>query len=86
MDGHGRSDVVEYCGQFLKKMVALGFHRENAPTPEAKLALPEDLETTPPKFLAKTIVLFHDRSTFQANDWNETGDERRDFYTPRHQK
>ena len=66
VDGHVRSDVVEYCAQFLKKMVALGFfNRENAPTPEAKLALPEDLDTPRVEVLAKTIVLFQDESTFR---------------------
>lgn len=46
VDGHERSDVVEYRAVFLRKMVALGFlNRDNAPTPEAKLSLPEDLET-----------------------------------------
>ena len=73
VDGHERSDVVEYRAQFLRKMVALGFlNRENAPTPEAKLALPEDLDTPPAEVLAKTIVLFHDESTFQANDYERT--------------
>ena len=46
VDGHEREDVMEYRGQFLRKMIGLGFlNRDNAPTPEAKLALPEDLET-----------------------------------------
>ena len=63
----------EYRGQFLRKMIGLGFlTRENAPTPEAKLALPEDLETPRSDVLAKTIVLFHDESTFQANDYERT--------------
>ena len=54
-------------------MIALGFlNRDNAPTPEAKLALPEDLETPPAAVLSNTIVLFHDESTFQANDYERT--------------
>ena len=54
-------------------MIGQGFlTRENAPTPEAKLALPEDLETPRSDVLAKTIVLFHDESTFQANDYERT--------------
>ena len=70
VDGHERSDVVEYGTQFLRKMVALGFlNRDNAPTLEAKLALPEDLDTPRAEVLAKTIVLCHDESTFQANDY-----------------
>ena len=73
VDGHEREDVVEYRGQFLRKMIGLGFlNRDNAPTPEAKLALPEDLETPRSDVLAKTIVLFHDESTFQANDYERT--------------
>ena len=73
MDGHERSDMVEYRAQFLRKMVALGFlNRENAPTPETKLALPEDIDTPRAEVLAKTIVLFHDESTFQANDYERT--------------
>ena len=73
VDGHERADVVEYRAQFLRKMVALGFlNRENAPTPEAKLALPEDLDPPQPEVIAKTIVLFHDESTFQANDYERT--------------
>ena len=65
--------MVEYRAQFLRKMVALGFlNWENAPTPEAKLALPEDLDTPLAEVLAKTIVLFHDESTFQANDYERT--------------
>ena len=73
VDGHERDDVVEYRAQFLRRMVGLGFlNRENAPTPEAKLALPEDLETPRAAVLAKTIVLFHDESTFQANDFKRT--------------
>ena len=73
VDGHERSDVVEYRTQFLRKMVALGFlNRDNAPTLEAKLALPEDLDTPRAEVLAKTIVLCHDESTFQANDYERT--------------
>ena len=73
VDGHERSDVVEYRARFLRKMVALGFlNQENAPTPEAKVALPEDLDPPRPEVLAKTIVLFHDETTFQANDYERT--------------
>ena len=70
MDGHKREDVVEYHGQFLRKMIGLGFlNRENAPTPETKQALPEDLKTPRTYVIAKTVVLFHDESTSQANDY-----------------
>ena len=73
VDGNERSDVVKYRAKFLRKMVALRFlNRDNAPTPEARLALPEDLETPRADVLSKTIVLFHDESTFQANDYEQT--------------
>ena len=73
VDGHERSDVVEYQAMFLRKMIALGFlNRDNAPTPEPKLSLPEDLETPHADVLSKTVVLFHDESTFQANDYKRT--------------
>ena len=73
VDGHERSDVVQYRAKFLRKMIALGFlNRDNAPTHEAKLALPEDLETPRADVLSKTIVLFHNESTFQANDYERT--------------
>ena len=69
VDGHEREDVVEYRKTFLRRMVALGFLNEhNAPTEEAKNALPADLECPRLEVLEKTVVLFHDESTFQAND------------------
>ena len=79
VDGHERSDVVEYRQKFLRKMVGLGFlNVNNAPTEEAKNALPSDLESPPPEVIDKTVVIFHDESTFQANDdqptlWAEKG-------------
>ena len=59
-------------------MIGLGFLNEhNAPTELAKQALPTDLEC-PSSILDKTVVIFHDESTFQANDdqptlWAEKG-------------
>ena len=45
-------------------MIGLGYlNRDNAPIPEAKFVLPEDLETARSDVLAKMIVLFHDEST-----------------------
>ena len=71
--GHERDDVVEYRKTFLRRMVALGFlNRDNAPTDEAREALPADLETPPPGVLEKTMVLFYDESTFQANEDQST--------------
>ena len=54
-------------------MVSLGFlNNENAPTPEAAQALPSDLETPASKQISKTIIFFHDESTFQACDYERT--------------
>lgn len=54
-------------------MIGLGFlNRDNAPTPETKLALPEDRKTLRADVVAKTVVLFHDESTSQANDYEHT--------------
>ena len=50
-------------------MVALGFlNRDNAPTDEARNALPIDLECSSQEVMNKTVILFHDESTFQCND------------------
>ncbi len=51
---------------------------DNAPTEEAREALPAYLHTPPPEMIDKTIVLFCDETTFQANDdqptlWAEKG-------------
>ena len=79
VDGHERPDVVEYRTKFLRRMVGLVFlNPENAPTEEAKNALPVDLHSPPREIIDKTVVLFHDESTFQANDdqstlWAEKG-------------
>lgn len=79
VDGHERDDVVEYRRTFLRRMVGLGFlNQENAPTEEARNALPADLSLPPREMLDKTVVIFHDESTFQANEdqptlWAEKG-------------
>lgn len=68
VDGHKRDDVVKYHNTFLRRMASLGFlNCNNAPTDEARNALPSDLEAPDPSVVEKTIVLFHE-STFQAND------------------
>ena len=65
-------------------MIALAFlNRDNAPTPEAKLALPEDLETPQAAVLSKTIVLFHDESTFQANERTQWGTKDEHMLVPK---
>ena len=79
VDGHERNDVVEYRTKFLCRMVSLGFlNPNNAPTEEAKNALPSDICVPPPDVIEKTVVLFHDETTFQANEdqptlWAEQG-------------
>ena len=46
VDGHERDDVVAFRKIFLHKLVALGFlNANNAPTVEARNALPVDLES-----------------------------------------
>ena len=79
VDGHEREDVVDYRKTFLRRMVSLGFLNESgAPTDEAKNALPSDIHGPPPGLAEKTVVLFHDESTFQSNEdqptlWAEKG-------------
>ena len=59
--------------KFLKRMVALGFFNEsNAPTETAKQSLPADLQCPPKEMLDKTVIFFHDESTFQANEDQST--------------
>ena len=73
VDGHERDDVVEYRNKFLQRMIGLGFlNPSNAPTEEARAALPDDLQCPPQAVLDKTVVFFHDESTFQANDDQST--------------
>ena len=69
VDGHEHEDVVAYRMVFLRKMIALGFlNASNAPTEEARNALPEDLESPSQAVINKTVIFFHDESTFQCND------------------
>ncbi len=66
VDGHERQDVVEYRGDFLKRMTALGFlHASNAPSEEAAVLLPT-VDVSPDH--EKTIFWFHDESSYNAND------------------
>ena len=69
VDGHERADVVEYRAKFLRRLVSLGFlNSDNAPTEEAKTALPADINIPSPEIIEKTVFLFHDETTFQANE------------------
>jgi len=73
VDGHERPDVVEYRKKFLRRMVTLGFLNEsNAPTVEARAALPSDFHSPPQNVVDKTIIFFHDETTFQSNDDQKT--------------
>lgn len=67
--GHERPDVVASCMEFLQKMVEVGFlHFTNAPTEEAQKALPDDIDPPTLDKREKTVVFFHDESTFQSNE------------------
>ena len=69
IDGHERQDVVDYRKKFLRKMVATGFlNKDNAPTSEAALSLPSDLQCPSQEQLKKTVFLFHDESIFSSNE------------------
>jgi hypothetical protein len=68
VDGHERDNVVEYRKKFLGQMVSLGFlNSDNAPTDDAKKALPTDI-ISPSNIIDKTVFLFHEETTFQANE------------------
>lgn len=79
VDGHEREDVVVYRKKFLRKMVGLGFLRpDNAPTEDAKNALPSDLHTPSIDRVEKTVIFFHDETIFHVNEdqsrqWGEKG-------------
>ena len=78
--GHERDDVVLARGMFLSKMAESGFlHPDHAPTPEAARAFPVSIPLPSTERREKTVVLFHDESTFQANDdqttmWGKKGE------------
>ena len=64
VDVHERENVVEYRKIFLRSKVAMGFlNLSNTLTENAKLALPKDSQCPP-----KTVIFFHDGSTFQSNE------------------
>ena len=61
--------MVEYRKQFLRRMVKIGFiHFTNAPTEDARKALPTDCDPPTLERRSKTVVFFHDESTFNSND------------------
>ena len=67
-------------GMFLNKMAEIGFlHPDHAPTPEAARAFPVSIPLPSTERRVKTIMFFHDESTFQANDdqttmWGKKGE------------
>ena len=66
-DGHEREDVVKERGEFLTKMIECGFlHPSDAPTPETAAAFPSSVPLAQSDVREKTVVLFHDESTFHA--------------------
>ena len=73
IDGHERDDVVESCKLFLCKMTKIGFlHFTNAPTEDAIKALPQDVDPPTNDRRSKTVVFFHDESTFISNEDQST--------------
>ena len=68
VDGHEREDVVEYRNKFIRRMVGLGFiNGANAPTEEAKRALPVGIEPRQER-IDKTVIFFHDESIYHVNE------------------
>ena len=68
IDGHERLDVIDARKLFLRKMTKLGFlHITNAPTKDAMKALP-DVDAPTSERRSKTVVFFHDESTFMSNE------------------
>lgn len=64
IDGHERPDVT-YRQEFLRKMVKIGFlHFTNAPTEETQKALPDDIDPPTLDRRSKTVIFFHDETTF----------------------
>lgn len=69
LTSHECSDVIESRNLFLRKMVKLGFlHFTNAPTKEAAKLLPSDIDLSVLERRKKTVIFFHDESTFMSND------------------
>ena len=65
IDGHECCDVVDARKLFLRKMVKLGFlNINNAPTEDAAMATPNDIDPPTDERRSKTVVFFPDESTF----------------------
>ena len=80
IDGHEREDVVKERGVFLRQMVEIGFlHPDQAPPPESQRAFPSDIPLPSTEVRKKTVVFFHDESTFNSNEdqhfqWGKKGE------------
>ena len=69
VDGHERPDVVDSRKTFIYRMVELGFlHSSNAPNENAAACLPPVTSSVTENDITKTIIWFHDESTFNANE------------------
>ena len=69
IDGHERDDVVMHRQKFLRQLIVGGFLTpELAPSDEAKEAFPTDIDPPTLPRRQKNIFIFHDESTFNAND------------------
>jgi hypothetical protein len=69
IDGHECEDGVLYCKEFLRRMIKIGFlHFTNAPTETAQKSIPDDIEAPTLERREKTVVFFHDESTFLSNE------------------
>ena len=65
IDGHEREDRKT----FLRRMVKIGFlHFTNAPTESSQQAIPKDIDPPTIERRSKTVMFFHDESTFNANE------------------
>ena len=61
--------MVEQHKTFLRGMVKIGFlHFTNAPAETSQKALPTDIDPPLQYQRDRTIIFFHDESTFSAND------------------
>ena len=68
VDGHKCDDVVEYREKFLRQIVSLGFlNADNAQMDDTKNTLSTDITSSSSNIIEKTVFLFHDETTFQAN-------------------
>ena len=79
-DGHEQHDVVQERNKFIKTMAEIGFvHPDQAPTPEAANAFPKDVALPSTDQRNKTVIFFHDESTFNSNEdqrtqWGKKGE------------